>query len=262
MKKILDGLWIFCLLTALAGAQSDAPITAFWPSSDKPVLKLTFGTFTRSGIVNGQGIYVSEVTAQNVSDQSMPRSVFTVFVSDKSGVRVGQARLQLPMIGPYRAEKAQVQFSAAGIPAAVTLLAGKTIPLKVISVPAGANLKVDGEDAGVTPKVVDFTIGTHTLELSKEGYATGNTPLDVGADELPGGSVSFELGGLSLDTVELRDGTMLLCDVMSMSMTTVVVRVDGKEQKYDRNQVKKIIFVERVSPQPTPGTQSSAPKHP
>jgi hypothetical protein len=35
-----------------------------------------------------------------------------------------------------------------------------------------------------------------------------------------------------------------------MSMATVVVRVEGKDQKYDRNQVKKIRLVERVTTQP------------
>jgi PEGA domain len=127
-------------------------------------------------------------------------------------------------------------------------------------VPVGANFKVDGQDAGVTPKVVDFTIGSHTLEFSKEGYATGTTPLDVGADELPGGSVSFELGGLSQDTLELRDGTTVLGDVISMSLTAVVVRVEGKDQKYARNQVKKIILVERITTQQSPITQPAPAK--
>ncbi len=92
-------------------------------------------------MVDGQGIFVSDVTAQNVMDQSMPRSVFTVFISNRDGVRIGRARLQLPEIPPYRTQKAQLQFSAAGVPAGVTLVAGKTIPLKVISIPDGANLK-------------------------------------------------------------------------------------------------------------------------
>jgi hypothetical protein len=117
-------------------------------------------------------------------------------------------------------------------------LAGKTIPLRVLSVPPGANFKVDGEDQGTTPKVVDFTIGSHTIDFSKEGYAPGSTPLDVSADELPGGSVSLELGGMSQDMVELRDGKNLLGDVISMSLTEIIVRVDGNDQKVDRNQVK------------------------
>lgn len=130
----------------------------------------------------------------------------------------------------------------------------------MISVPVGASFKVDGEDAGMTPKVVDFTIGTHTLEFNKQGYATGSTPLEVGADERPGGGVSFELGGLSQDLVELRDATNVLGDVMSMSLTTVVVRVEGKDQKYDRKQGKKIILVERVSTPQAPVTQPASAK--
>ncbi len=238
-------------------------MTVDWPSAEKPSLRFNFGKFQQSGIVNGQGVFVCDVTAQNVLDQSMPRSVFTVFISDKDGVRVGRARLQLPAIPAYQMEKAQLQFSAAGVPAGVTLLAGKTIPLKVISVPPGASLKIDGEDAGVTPKMVDFTIGTHTLEFSKDGYAPGTTPLEVGADELPGGSISFELGGLTKDTVELRDGTVVLGDVISMSMTSITVRMEGKDQKYDRNQVKRILLVERVVESRPAGTPSPAvPPHP
>jgi len=261
MRKTSCLILPLLLWTVLAQAQSNSPITIEWPSSDKPSLKITFGNFQQKGMVDGQGIFVSDVTVQNVSDQGMPRSIFTVFVSDKSGVRIGRARLQFSEIGPYRTQKAQLQFSAAGAPAALALMAGKTIPLRVISTPAGANFKVDGEDAGVTPKIVDFTIGTHSLEFSKEGYAAGTTPLEVGADELPGGSVSFELGGLSQDTIELRDGTTVLGDVMSMSISNLVMRVDGKEQKYDRNQIKKIILVERLAPQPPPAQSAPAKSH-
>ena len=257
MRRTLAHFFLVLLGGALAAAQSDSPITIAWPSNDKPTLKLTFAKFEQKGIVNGEGIFVSQVVAQNVSDQGMPRSVFTVYVSDKAGVRIGRARLQLPEIPPYRTQNAQIQFSASGSPAGLTLLAGKTIPLKVISVPAGASFKVDGEDQGITPKLVDFTIGTHSLEFSKEGYATGTTPLEVNADELPGGSVSIELGGITQDTIELRDGTTMLGDVISMSMTNVVLRVEGKEQKLDRNLIKKIILVERITTQQPPATTKS-----
>ena len=87
------------------------------------------------------------------------------------------------------------------------------------------------------------------MEFSKEGYAAGSTPLDVAPDELPGGSITFELGGLSKDTVELRNGTVILCDVISLSMSQIVVSVAGQTQTYDHNQVKKMILVERESVQ-------------
>ena len=70
----------------------------------------------------------------------------------------------------------------------------------------------------------------------------------------------MELGGISRDTVELRDGTVVLGDVVSVSMTSVIVRTEGKEQTYDRNQVKKILLVERtVIQQPTITQPSSSP---
>jgi hypothetical protein len=88
-------------------------------------------------------------------------------------------------------------------------------------------LKVDGQESGSTPVMVRLTVGTHQLDLTKEGYAPGTTPLEVTSDELPGGSITVELGGLSRDTVELRDTSVVLGDVVSMSLTQVVVRVEG-----------------------------------
>jgi hypothetical protein len=53
-----------------------------WPDDEKPMLRLVFAGFVRVGLVNGQGVYTSEVTAQNLAGQSTPRSVFTVNVLD------------------------------------------------------------------------------------------------------------------------------------------------------------------------------------
>jgi hypothetical protein len=245
--------WCVLLLAVLVSqlnSQSSPPVTVEWPNADKPMLKLVFTGFARVGLVNGTGIYSSDVTAQNLSDQSMPRSLFTVNVLDANGVMIGKARLQVDAIPPYRMAKAQVQFSAAGMPAKVSLIAGRTIYLIVKSVPIGASFSVDGEDAGVTPKTYDFTIGSHTIEFHKDGYAPGSTQLDVGADELPGGSISLELGGLSLDTVELRDGTTITGDLISLTLQEAVFQSEGKVKTLDRNQIKKIFLVERVSTNP------------
>src|ERR1700726_1899576 len=73
-----------CFVVALAvlvsglGAQSAPSITVQWPDDEKPMLRLVFAGFVQVGLVNGQGVYTSEVTAQNLAGQSMPRSVFTV----------------------------------------------------------------------------------------------------------------------------------------------------------------------------------------
>lgn len=169
---------------------------------------------------------------------------------------MGRALLRLPQIRAGQSEKAQLQFSTAGVPAGVALLNGRVVLLKVTSIPPGANLKIDGAEVGITPRVAEFTVGMHTIDLSKEAYAPASSPLEVTGDEVEGGGVSVELGGMSNDSIQLRDGTTVLGDVMSMSLASVVVRVDGKEQKFDRNVVKKIILVERVTTQQPPATQS------
>jgi len=259
-RNLRFGLLFFLLVEAASCiGQASFPITLTWPP-ESPTVKFVFAKYQQSGFVNGQGIFLSDVTVQNLSDQPMPKSIFTVFVMDKDGVRIGRGLLRLPDIPATQTTRSQIQFSVAGTPDGLKLLSGRTIPLTVVSVPPAANLKIDGQDAGITPKIVDFSIGAHVVELSKEGYATATSPLDIGSDEAPGGSVSFELGGLSKDTVQLRDGTVVLGDVLAMSMTSVTMRIEGKDQKYDRNQVKKIILVERIVTQPPSAAEATPAK--
>jgi hypothetical protein len=240
----------FALSLPLALAKTEPNLVMLWPP-EKPALKLTFEKFRQVGNYVGQSTFVSETTVQNLTNKKIPRASFTVYLMDKNDVRIGDG-LQVSDLEAGQSAKIQFQASSVGIPVHLVLSAKKdmlsdvkTIPLKVISVPSGANLKVDGQVAGITPVIVRLTVGSHSLDLAKEGYAPGNTPLEVTSDELPGGSVTVELGGLSRDTVELRDGTILLGDVVSVSLTSVIVRVDGNEATCDRNRIKKIILVER-----------------
>ena len=53
--------------------------------------------------------------------------------------------------------------------------------------------------------------------------------------------------GVSHDTIELRDGTIIEGDVESVDAQNVVVEVGGKAQNLDRNQVKRILLVQRSS---------------
>jgi len=135
--------------------------------------------------------------------------------------------------------------------------------MNVNSVPQGAVLKVDGNEAGTTPKIVQLGIGKHMLEFSKEGFNAGRFPLEIGPDDASGGSVSYELGASAHDTIELRDGTVLSGDLQSVSATAVVVRAGGKELSYERNQIKRIMLVEREGIQQAPVTQPApAQPHP
>jgi hypothetical protein len=266
MKKSVA---IFAAILVLAGPvclAKDSAIILQWPQ-DKPAIKLTFGKFQQVSVFAGQSTYVCDVVVENLTDKLVPRASFTVYGNDRNSVRIGEGLLLVSDLNPQQQVKVRLQFTSVGVPASLTLSAKKdmlaapgarTIPLRVISVPPGAKLKVDGQDAGTTPVIVRLTVGNHNLDLVKEGYAPGTTPLEITPDELPGGSITVELGGLSRDTVELRDGTVLLGDVLSMSPTSVVVSVDGKEQTLERNQVKKMMLVERqvtqgpvvIQPQP------------
>lgn len=206
----------------------------------------------------GQNTFVADVTVQNLTDKPIPHAVFTVYLSDKGNVRIGDAMLQVSDLNPGQIARLPFQFNAVGMPANLVIsakkdmLAGKTVTLTIISVPPGADLKIDGHEAGRTPALVKLTVGSHVVDLSKNGYAPGSTPVEITADELPGGSITIGLGGLYRDTVELRDGTSVVGDVLSLSMTSVIVRVNGADQTYDRNRVKKIILVERqVVPEST-----------
>jgi hypothetical protein len=244
--------------------KAEPAITTMWPDASNPTLKLVFGKFVEQGPgYGGQRMFVSDVIVQNVSSKRIPRASLSVRFFDKDKVRIGDSVLNVNDLGPGESTKIAFDFRTSGLPTSLTLGAHndssgvptslKTIPLKIVSVPPGAKLKVDGQDAGTTPRVVDLLVGTHILEFSKEGYANGSTPVDIAPDEAPGGSITLELGGISLDTVELRDGSSLLGDVMSVSMTSIVVRVKGEDRTYDRNKVRKITLVEREAA-PLPAT--------
>jgi hypothetical protein len=122
------------------------------------------------------------------------------------------------------------------------------VGMTINSVPQGADLKVDGNEVGTTPKMIQVGVGKHTLNFSKDGFNNGNFPLEIGPDDVSGGSVSFELGTSAYDTVELRDGSVLNGDLVSVSGMDISVRVGGTVQNFNRNQVKRIIFVERDAP--------------
>ena len=153
--------------------------------------------------------------------------------------------------------KFQTTIAASGPPASLSIIAtvlpkelgpaapARTVSLTVNSVPQGATAKLDGVEVGTTPKMMHVAVGKHVLEFSKDGFNPGKFPFEIGPDDVSGGSVSFELGTSAHDTIELRDGSVLIGDVVSASGTEVVVHVGGKDQSVDRNQVKRILFVQR-----------------
>ena len=260
MKPSLRWCGLLISLLFLAGAMvaKEAPsIVMFWPTQEKPSIKITFKTFQQLGVYGGKRTLLTDVIVQNVSDKPIPRASFTVYLLDKDKVRIGNGILGFDDLASGESTKVQFQCETVGVPASLTLSAHrdaegipnalKVVPLKIVSVPVGAKLLVDGKDEGMTPALVNLTVGTHKVDLSKDGFAPASTPVDIKPDEMPGGIITIELGGLSQDTIELRDGTVLTGDAISLTLTDVTVRINGVETKYDRNQVKKIALVERIT---------------
>ncbi len=188
-------LVLIVVFTHLATAK-DSDMVTMWPSTGAAILKVTFGRFRELSSYGGAHDFSEDVTVENVSAKNIPFASFTVYLLDKNNVRVADTILQIKDLGPGQQVKQPLQFHASGVPASVRLVARndaagvptslKTIPLKIISVPAGARLKIDGQEVGMTPYSANLPVGSHTLQFSKEGYATGSTPLEVMPDELPG----------------------------------------------------------------------------
>ncbi len=244
---------LLILVSALSFAKKP-DLVMMWPP-ENPTLKLTFGTFHDMGSYAGKMTLVSDVTVQNLSAKVMPRASFNVSLLDRNSVRLGNGLLIIEDLNPGQSAKIQFQCTSVGQPAMLNLAARnsggmptstKAIPITIVSVPPGAMLKVDDQAIGMTPVTVRMPAGTHNLELHKEGYADAKTPLDVSPDEAPGGSITITLGGLASDTIELRDGSILNGDVISMSLEAVVINVQGKEQMFERNRIKKMFLVERT----------------
>ena len=231
-----------------------------WPPNGTSLLKFTFGKFKAVGSYSGQHNYVIDTVVENLWSKPFQNAAFSLYVFDKNQVRIGDGWISLTNMAPGETIKFQTNLSSAGTPSSMSLaprtlpselsayLPPSTVSVTVNSVPQGANLKVDGKEAGTTPKQVQVGRGKHVLEFSREGFNTGQFPLEISPEDVSGGSISFELGTAAHDTLELRDCSVITGDLESLSATDVVVRAAGTLQRLNRNQVKRILLVERDMP--------------
>ena len=250
-------LGLLVLMVSAASAKEQPAQTVTWPEQGTPVLKFTFGKFKEIGGLGSQHTYVSDTTAQNLWSKNIPDATFTLYLFDKNHTRIGEGFLSLRNVGSGQLVKFQTTIQMSGSPTTLSVVAGslprelgplapaKKVSITINSVPQGALVKVDGTELGTTPKLAQLGVGSHKLEFSKEGFNSGTFPLEITTDDASGGSVSYELGTSAHDTLELRDGTVLTGDLLSIDATEVTVRVAGSPQHFDRNQIKRILLVER-----------------
>jgi hypothetical protein len=244
---------VFVFFMVLAVSSLVAKDTTFqvvsWPDSGQPVLRFTFSKFKEIAGMGKERTYITETTAQNLSDKTINNASFSLYVFDKDKARVGEGYINLTNVSAGQTVKFQITLAASGTPASLTLSAStsaaRIVQVTINSVPQGASFKVDGKEMGTTPMIVDVAVGKHVLDFSKEGFNSGKFPLEITSRDASGGSVSYELGSAAHDTIELRDGSVLSGDLVSVNGTQVQVRIGGSTQTYDRNQVKRILLTER-----------------
>jgi hypothetical protein len=256
-------MWFISLCVVfltLANAKEAPPLVIEWPASGTTVLRFSFGKFKELSSLGKQHVYSTDVTAENLWNKKISRADFTLYIYDKAKVRIGEGWISISDVSPGGVVKFQTNITASGVINLVELvpqslppelqpaLPPKAISMTVNSVPQGADVKMDGLPVGTTPKIVQVTPGKHTLVFSKEGFNPGTFPLEITLNDVSGGSVSYELGISAHDTIELRDGSVLSGDVQSMSATEVFIRIGGAIQSINRNQVKRIVLVQRDTP--------------
>jgi hypothetical protein len=247
----------FC---AVASPKDPPPQVIDWPATGATVVRFSFSKFKEISSVGQRHMYTSDVTAENLWNKRISHAEFTLYVYDKAKVRIGEGFVGISDVTPAGVVKFQTSIYASGTIASMELvpqslpaelqpaLPPKSISITVNSVPQGADVKMDGTPVGTTPKIVQVGPGKHTLVFSKEGFNPGTFPLEITPNDVSGGSVSYELGVSAHDTLELRDGSVLSGDVQSMSATEVFIRIGGAIQNLNRNQVKRIVLIQRNSP--------------
>jgi hypothetical protein len=257
-------IWILPLLLLWVVASALAADTVLtWPANgNDTMLRFTLGKLRQVSSAAGQSDYLGEALAENLSAKAIPSASFYLYLLDKNGKRVGEGYLEVTNLAAGQRAKIPVSVHAMGAFASMELQPQhlpsdepRKIKMSVTSVPSGASVKLDSQESGVTPQMLAIAPGKHVLEFSKEGYATASTPVEIAENAMPG-SVELELNRLTLDTVVLRDGTVLLGNLISVTGTGVNINVKGKPMKLERNRVARIVLGERKPSVATPATKT------
>jgi hypothetical protein len=257
MLKIIAAAFFVALVTCSVAAKDVPTQVINWPQTGSPIVRITLGKFNQVSSVAGEHNYLIDTTAENLWNKKISRLGFNLYLYDKNKVRIGDGWITIENVPPGQSVRFQTTVHALGTPVSAELAVNsvpaelqplappKKVSMTVNSVPQGATLSVDGAEAGTTPKLVQLAVGKHSLGFTKEGFNTGTFPLEIGPDDVSGGSISYELGTSAHDTLELRDGSVLSGDLVSVSGMEIRVRVAGAIQTLDRNKVKRILLTER-----------------
>ncbi len=263
MRKSIWMVAVLLLWAVESALAADTVLT--WPANGSDtMLRFTLSKLRQISSVSGQSDYLGEALAENLSTKTIPSASFYLYLLDKNGKRVGEGYLEVTNLAAGQRAKIPVTAHALGSFTSMELQPQHLpsdepmkIKMSITTVPSGASLKLDSQESGVTPQVLPIAPGKHVLEFSKEGYATENTPVEIAENALPG-SVELELNPLTLDTVVLRDGKVLLGNLLSVTGTGVNINVKGKSTTVERSRVARIVLGKRKPFIGAPATTSKS----
>ena len=261
MSRIFSSVLILILFVTPGVCAKQPEQVVLWPDSAHPVLRITFEKFQEASSSKNLRYYTTNTVVENLWTKSITSAEFSVYFFDKDKARIGEGLIMVSNVGPKEVVKFQMGIETSGAPVSLSVSARRVPPelqayaapeppisLTINSVPQGASLKIDGKDSGTTPRVVQLARGKHTLEFEKPGFTPGTFPLEIGPNDTSGGSVSYEMGASAHDTIELRDGSVLVGDLESLTATEAVIRIGGNLQHLNRNSIKQILLTERNEP--------------
>jgi hypothetical protein len=197
-----DGHWVYQWNTGSAGGRLDAGTYTVWVA-DGPADRSHLTTVEYSTI--SVSLSVPSLTAGTSSGQTpeplQPGSMNVTVIPDGTSVVVNNAyKGMTPMTvsgldpGTYNVSLSRFGYAKLSMP--VTVKAGSVSEVKATLValtgslfinttPAGAQLTLDGPAAGISPATLpNITMGSHMLNVSKEGFVTQSIPVTITADQV------------------------------------------------------------------------------
>ncbi|MEM9075307.1 MAG: PEGA domain-containing protein, partial [Myxococcota bacterium] len=91
------------------------------------------------------------------------------------------------------------------------LLGGRRAEVRVRSIPPGASITIDGNEAGEAPVITELDIGSHSFRATLEGHRPANERVDIAEDQdvelrlepypvepVPSSSAGMRIAGFSL----------------------------------------------------------------
>jgi hypothetical protein len=158
---------VLIVLAAISAYAKDPPAQMIvWPESGAPILHFTFGKFKEISSMGSQRTYVTDTMVENVWSKPISNANFSLYLFDKSKVRIAEAVINVSNVAAGETVKFQTTVSASGPPASLSVVARylpkelaplappRMVSITVNTVPQGAVAKLDGVEVGTTPKIV------------------------------------------------------------------------------------------------------------